>query len=119
MAKKRALVLSGGTAKGAFQAGMLKGLAKQDTNLCFDIIRGVSVGALNAAFLAQHDTGPKNFQKGVAALHEIWKKKIENDSVYVRRRGIFGKNSEYSTKPLETRLTADLLCLKKTKRLGH
>jgi predicted acylesterase/phospholipase RssA len=49
-AKKRALVLSGGGAKGCFQAGAVQYLLNHFQP---DIICGVSVGALNAAKLAE------------------------------------------------------------------
>ncbi len=45
-----ALVLSGGGAKGAFQAGALDVL--RETGFTFDAISGVSVGSLNGAMLA-------------------------------------------------------------------
>ena len=85
---KRALVLAGGTAKGAYQVGMLKGLVEQDRELDFDIIRGVSVGALNGAFLAQYESGAKHFQVAVQNLESIWNSIEGNDSVYLRRPGI-------------------------------
>ena len=53
--KKRALVLASGGARGAYQVGMLQELVVK-RGLDFQIIRGVSVGALNAAFLAQAPT---------------------------------------------------------------
>ncbi len=52
---KRALVLSGGGARGSFQAGVVEGLVA-DQNLDFEVLHGVSTGALNAAFLAQAST---------------------------------------------------------------
>ncbi len=48
--KKTAVVLSGGGAKGAFQAGALQILKEKGYH--FDIISGVSVGTLNGAMLA-------------------------------------------------------------------
>src|SRR5579862_2707899 len=48
----RALVLSGGGAKGAFEAGAIYHLVVQ-RHCDFKEISGVSVGALNGAFLAQ------------------------------------------------------------------
>lgn len=48
--KSTAVVLSGGGAKGAFQAGALEVL--HDEGYKFDIISGVSVGTLNGAMLA-------------------------------------------------------------------
>ena len=57
MAKKTktALVLSGGGFKGAFQIGALDYLREAglvDPNLHFDVIAGISAGALNGAFIA-------------------------------------------------------------------
>jgi len=51
-AKHRALVLSGGGSKGAFEAGAIYHLVVQ-RHCDFHEFSGVSVGALNAAFLAQ------------------------------------------------------------------
>ena len=52
---KNALVLSGGGFKGAFQIGALDYLrdtGKIDPNLRFDVIAGISAGALNGSFIA-------------------------------------------------------------------
>ena len=49
---KRALVLSGGGAKGAFEAGVLA--ACQRVGLAFDVITGSSVGAVNAVVYAEY-----------------------------------------------------------------
>jgi NTE family protein len=46
----RALVLAGGGARGAFQVGMIRELTRTRD---FQVIRGVSVGAINGGFLAQ------------------------------------------------------------------
>jgi NTE family protein len=51
MAKKTALILSGGGAKGAFQAAAEK-YAREVKGYHWDVIAGVSVGALNGAMLA-------------------------------------------------------------------
>jgi NTE family protein len=56
----RALVLSGGGAKGAYEAGVITSLWKAQP---FDIIVGTSIGAMNAAITAQHN---------VAALEPLW-----------------------------------------------
>lgn len=48
----RALVLSGGGAKGAYEAGAVTSLVRAEP---FDIIAGTSIGAINAALAAQHD----------------------------------------------------------------
>lgn len=51
--KKLALVFSGGGARGAYQIGVWKAL--KDMDLEVDIVTGISVGALNGAFVAQDD----------------------------------------------------------------
>ena len=50
---KRAIVLSGGGAKGAYQIGVWKALRKLKLN--YSIVTGTSVGALNGAFFVQKD----------------------------------------------------------------
>lgn len=60
---KRAICLSGGGAKGAYQIGVLKGLKK--LNIKYDIVTGTSVGALNGILYVQND-----LRKGI----KLWKK---------------------------------------------
>jgi NTE family protein len=56
---QRALVLQGGVAIGAYEAGIFKGLYdrlyKPGESL-FDIVAGTSIGAINAAILVSHFT---------------------------------------------------------------
>ena len=61
---RRALVLSGGGAKGSFQIGAMEELIL-NRGLDFEILCGVSVGALNASFLAQAPFDP---------IHKVLKK---------------------------------------------
>ena len=49
---KRALVLSGGGARGAYQIGVWKAL--RELNINYDIITGTSVGSLNGAMITQN-----------------------------------------------------------------
>lgn len=65
------LVLPGGGARGAYQAGALKALADitQSADNPFPVIMGASVGAINAAALA---AGAIDFRHAVARLAEIW-----------------------------------------------
>ncbi len=58
---KRAIVLSGGGARGAFEAGVLAALSMRTK---FDIVCGTSIGAINAAFFAQG---------ALDELAELWK----------------------------------------------
>ncbi|HEX4961770.1 MAG TPA: patatin-like phospholipase family protein [Thermoanaerobaculia bacterium] len=64
-----ALVLTGGGARGAYQAGVLRGLARRIPGLRFPIIAGVSAGAINASFLAAH---PGTFAEATEELCGIW-----------------------------------------------
>jgi predicted acylesterase/phospholipase RssA len=75
--KKRALVLSGGGLKGAFQAGAAYHLIVH-RSCDFSEIAGVSVGSLNAAILAQaqRDENPQTSLKNMAGqaekLVDLW-----------------------------------------------
>jgi NTE family protein len=65
----RALVLSGGGVKGAYQVGILKRLMV-DHGLQYDAYCGISVGSLNAAFLAQYKDGAE----AIRDLEDLWLK---------------------------------------------
>ena len=105
----RALVLSGGGCKGAFQVGALQhlmvNLKKQ-----YDVYCGVSVGAINCAHLAMY---PKS--EGVTAamdLHELWKN-LETKKVYKRwfpfgKLHALWKKSIYNSKPLKQMMHREL-----------
>lgn len=117
----RALVLSGGGSKGAFQVGVLKrwmGDQKQD----YDIMVGVSVGALNIAGLAHIPKG--NSQQAVSWLENFWLTKVTgNESVY-KRWSPFGrlhslwKHSIYDSSPL-ARLVNDNIDLSQVASNGR
>ncbi len=99
----KAIVLSGGGSKGAFQAGALKYILNH-TNERYDIITGTSVGALNAVFLAQYDPDPKVNKQAAAGLEKLWKN-VDNDKVYKKwnffgKLNFFGKKSLYDNSPL-------------------
>lgn len=65
----RALVMSGGGAKGAFQVGALKKWMFED-HLDYEVLCGISVGAINSAYLAQYPVGvPKTAWD---KLNDIW-----------------------------------------------
>ncbi|MCS7183486.1 MAG: patatin-like phospholipase family protein [Thermoanaerobaculum sp.] len=113
---KRALVLGGGGARGAFQVGMLEQLVCHG-GLDFQVLRGVSVGALNAAFLAQasvRGNSLANLQEKVRELKRLWTEAIEgNHSVYGQRAGglaalAAGADSLYTVEPLKALIRAHL-----------
>lgn len=74
-----ALALTGGGARSAYQAGVLRTLARRFPSLRPDILTGVSAGALNAAFLAS--TAHEPFAETTDRLVQIWKG-LEADDVY-------------------------------------
>ena len=57
--KCRVLVLEGGGDKGSYQAGVLKAFAERlpKEEIEYDIITGISVGAINASFLSTFKKG--------------------------------------------------------------
>ena len=74
----KALVMSGGGCKGAFTCGTLKHLIG-DLNYSYDIICGVSVGALNSAVLSMY---PKEqVQDALKRLLEFWDS-IDDSKIY-------------------------------------
>jgi NTE family protein len=64
-----ALTLTGGGARGAYQAGVLERLGQAAPGLEFGIVTGVSAGAINAAFVANH-RGP--FGAATRELATLW-----------------------------------------------
>ncbi len=77
-----ALVLSGGGARGAYQAGVLAGLAEHGflggSAGGFDVLVGSSAGSLNAAVLASLAENPLT---GIERLQGVWRS-IRTDQVY-------------------------------------
>lgn len=65
-----ALVLSGGGARAAYQAGVLRGLAKRFPSMSFPLIAGVSAGAINATYLAAH---PGTMAEAALELAQVWR----------------------------------------------
>ncbi len=65
-----AVVLSGGGARAAYQAGFLHGVALQRPDLRVRILTGVSAGAINAAALANHRG---RFVEATADLCHLWR----------------------------------------------
>lgn len=107
---KRALVLSGGGAKGSFQIGVLEQLLFTH-RLDFQIFCGVSVGALNAAYLAQAPSGAtaeeslRNLQETFRDLRKLWLEEITgNRSIFTTRGGdvaaALGADSIHDAAPL-------------------
>lgn len=127
---RRALLLGGGGARGAFQVGMLQGLV-MDKGLDFQVIRGISVGSLNAAFLAMARDVPgdpgrslENMREQVRRLEQVWTGMTGNESVYSKKfpgklgLAFSGNNSLYSLEPL-TRLLEESVSVEALRASGR
>lgn len=70
-AKLSAMTLTGGGARGAYQVGFLRGLARNipEERLDFQLLTGVSAGAINTAFLAARKS---SFAAAVEDLVRLW-----------------------------------------------
>lgn len=77
---KRALVLAGGGAKGSFEVGAAYQLIKE-RELWFDVITGVSIGAINASMLGQAKN-PGELAELVEKLKEVWFSLKGSNDVY-------------------------------------
>jgi len=64
-----AVMLTGGGARAAYQVGLLAGLARHFPHLKFQIITGVSAGAINASYLAAADG---TLREKAERLADIW-----------------------------------------------
>jgi NTE family protein len=64
-----AFALGGGGARGAYQLGFLRHVAKRYPTLRAEILTGVSAGAVNAVYLANH---PGSFAAKVEDLTRLW-----------------------------------------------
>ena len=96
----RALVLSGGGSKGAYQVGVLRRWM-QEEGRDYDIVVGTSVGAINAAGLCQIELGKP--EAAYLHLKKIWDR-VNNDKI---KKSWFGwhlaslwRPSIYNSEPL-------------------
>lgn len=79
-----ALALSGGGARAAYQAGVLRYIAEAFPDRYFPIMTGVSAGAINTAQLANH-TG--SFQQAASHLHHSWRS-LHPDDIFEAESGL-------------------------------
>lgn len=111
----RALVLSGGGSKGAYQAGAIKHLLA-DLGVQYDIVCGVSVGALNAASLAMYSHGEE--KAAVEDMLNIWftisTPKVKKSWMPLGYFHALWKPSLYNSQPLidfvRSRFSVEKLC---------
>jgi NTE family protein len=97
----KALVLSGGGAKGAFQNGAINHLFG-DLRIQYDILCGISSGAVNSGFLAQFAHGQE--QEAAHKMHQLWSS-LNTNSIYKRwqpfgRWHALWKSSFFDSSPL-------------------
>jgi NTE family protein len=64
-----AVMLTGGGARAAYQVGLLRGIARHFPDLQFQVITGVSAGAINAVFLAAAEG---TLEERVEQLRQMW-----------------------------------------------
>lgn len=76
----RALVLSGGGSKGSYQVGALKYILGE-LKIAYDAFCGVSVGAINSAFLAMFEAGQE--AESSLQLSAMWET-LDNSKIYKR-----------------------------------
>ncbi|AGH95545.1 patatin-like phospholipase family protein [Pseudobdellovibrio exovorus] len=118
MSHKTALILSGGGARGAYQAGVLKGLSEilpEKKKSPFQIISGVSAGAINSVKLASE---LESFSNAIERMTFLWSQMtpdqvFKTDLLSVNRLslGLFGSGSKgfdalLDTAPLNQLLNA-------------
>ena len=82
----KALVLEGGGAKGAYEAGAIKAFCKK--KIFFDCVGGTSIGAINGAFY---------ISKNIEGMNKLWLKTYSDE--------IFGIESEMLKKFFESKIT--------------
>ncbi|HMJ52312.1 MAG TPA: patatin-like phospholipase family protein [Polyangiaceae bacterium] len=106
----RALVLSGGGAKGAYQVGAIKRWLSAPDAADYDVVCGCSVGAINGALLAQFKKG--DVKAAIEHLEGVWSR-VDNGKV--RRCWLpFGpisalwKSSVYDSRPLQNWIRSEL-----------
>ncbi len=103
----RALVMSGGGSKGAFELGAVDYLVNEG-GLDFQVIAGVSTGSLNATMLAQ-GAGLDGLRDQLEQLKEIWFGISSYRDIYRKRflgklLILFAKSSLYKPKPLSEKI---------------
>jgi NTE family protein len=93
MSDKLALILSGGGARGAFEVGVLRWLARERPDFFkrVRIITGSSVGAINAAYLASHGMTPD----AVESLADIWGNLKVSELISFGPRHIIGRMAKW------------------------
>jgi len=95
----RALALSGGGSRGAYGAGVLSGWTARGDRPQFDVVTGISAGAL----MATHAFLGSDFDEDIKIFA-----RLTNDDVYKKRGffAIFSSSSAFDTTPLRKTLSS-------------
>ena len=77
----RTLIMSGGANNGAWEAGVIWGLANygNESDFYYDVVSGVSTGAINAAGMAPF--APEDIKAAAQYLSDTWAQ-LTNDQVW-------------------------------------
>lgn len=105
----KALVLSGGGSKGAYQVGALKHILGE-LHVAYDILCGVSVGAINVAFLSMFHAGQE--EESILKLSQLWSQ-LDNSKIYQRwwpfgRWHSMWKKSFFNSAPLHKLIRSNM-----------
>lgn len=97
----RALVLSGGGSKGAYQVGVLKKLLVDD-GIQYDLVTGISVGAINASVLAQFPLGQEvqAWEELMSLWSQVRTSKVRKGWCLVGPIAALWESSVYNSDPL-------------------
>lgn len=70
--KCRVLALRGGGSKGAYEVGALRAITKhlKPIDYHYDVVAGVSIGAINGVFMAIHPLGDEKL--ALAEIENMW-----------------------------------------------
>ncbi len=107
--KKKALVLSGGSIKGAFHVGAIKRLIEEGFEP--DIILGISVGAISAAFLVDNmgrQGQSQSFAKALDGLTQFWYTYAYQPKLVMTRKSIWKLGYELLSKRFKSIMDTSL-----------
>lgn len=90
-----ALVLTGGGARAAYQIGVLRCIARHLPHAKFDIITGVSAGAINAVFLASRHAPLRDI---VEELDAVWRRLRSSDVMQIDAPALLRNVINWGTK---------------------
>ena len=113
-------MLSGGAAKGSYQVGVLRKWMGEE-NIDYDLMCGISVGALNIAGIAQTPKGDP--RSAIAHVEAFWLNEVSTRSVYKRwfpfgRLHALWHSSVYDSSPLYN-LVHDNIDVERVKNNGR